>query len=498
MLILGIIAGMSVYPHIDLKYWMTSLVVITGMALIFKDKVTQTILIFISFFALGATLTTRSLESMQIAYPDTEISYQAVIMSKPQVKGKTIKMDLMIFYQDKNIKTKASILRDTVENRYLSLQIGDGITASSRLEIPQRFYAGSNFDYRQWMLCHGFQAQTFIYYRNWRKTTVSLKSLSILERAELSALRMKGRLIRNIQSDADNQASAVISAMVLGDKESLSKKTKEEYSISGSSHVLALSGLHLGIIFSILTFLFGRKKGGVAGTIVTLSTVWAYTILVGMMPSVVRSAMMITILAFTQMLNRNIISLNSISLAAIMMLIYNPLNLYDVGFQMSFTAVLSILIYYKPLYSLINQKTLFEHRIFKYVWGASIVSISAQILTAPIVAYYFGRFSCYSILTSFIAIPATTIIIYLYIIGLMVSPIAIINNMIQLILGKIAEWLNHFIAWAASLPGASIENIKINLLQLIMIYVVAAGVTYLFFKFRKLYSKTSSIPFSST
>ncbi len=167
--------------------------------------------------------------------------------------------------------------------------------------------------------------------------------------------------------------------------------------------MLALSGLHLGIIYAILTLLMGggRRWRWLAQGII-LTAIWTYVVLVGMPASVIRSATMLNICSVCLVLQRQQASVNTLAFAAIVMLLANPLNLWDVGFQMSFMAVLAIMVYYRSIYYLLPLR----HRLARWAWGMASVSIAAQLGTAPLVMYYFGRFSSFSCLpTSSSSLP---------------------------------------------------------------------------------------------
>lgn len=209
----------------------------------------------------------------------------------------------------------------------------------------------------------------------------------------------------------NGQAYAVLAAMALGDKSSLSDELKEEYSVSGASHVLALSGLHLGIIYAILSLLFSRRRWQIVSQVLILLAIWSYVFIVGMSASVVRSAVMLTVYSFVSLLNRNRLSLNTLSVAAVVILAGSPLYLYDVGFQMSFAAVLFIIIFYRPLLEVMPGR-IRNIPIIKQIWQMTAVSVAAQIGVAPLIAFYFGRFSCYFLLTNMIVVPAATVILY--------------------------------------------------------------------------------------
>jgi len=281
------------------------------------------------------------------------------------------------------MKVKASILCDTVSENYKRLHVGDGITAFSHLEEPVNF-RDSEFDYVRWLRLHGFDAETFIYYRNWKKASVDLSFLSSVDRTLIELKRAKQQWLQTYaRVGLDGQSAAVTVAMTLGDKQLISKEVKDDYSISGASHVLALSGLHLGIIYAIFLFGFNLCKGIPylnllvryhLSDLFVLLFIWLYALLVDFSPSVVRSATMITVYSVVGLLNRDKFSLNTLALTAIVLLVVRPQNLWDVGFQMSFVAVLSIVLFVPLLYGLFSPKLLQRHWLLRWVWGLANVS----------------------------------------------------------------------------------------------------------------------------
>ena len=154
-------------------------------------------------------------------------------------------------------------------------------------------------------------------------------------------------------------------------------------------------------------------------------------------------------------------------------MIANPLCLWDVGFQLSFLAVLSILIYYRPLYRLLHLQNPFA----QWIWGLTCISIAAQLGTAPLVMYYFGRFSCYFLPANFLVVPAATAILYGAVFMLLATPIPPLQQYIATALGHVADWLNASLTALSTLPGSSIEGIVIGRLQLFIIYMILCSFT---------------------
>ena len=331
---------------------------------------------------------------------------------------------------------------------------------------------------------------------------------------------------------------AIASAMALGDKSSLTQELKDSYSKAGASHVLALSGMHLAIIYAMLMlcivrlavylyaipewiyvnvrtnrflcWLFRHRPSELYLknflSLFVLAAIWGYVVLVGMTPSVVRSAVMITVYGMAEILVRNSDTISKLAIALFVMLLASPLSVYDVGFQMSFLAVLGIGLYFSPLYHLIyrlippfdnrlrrvNRRydELHEHwwflgvkKIVTYVWSGLMLSVSAQIMVMPLVAHYFGRVSCYSLFTSVVVAFLATVIVCMAIVALCLSLIPAVEwvaHVAMEVLGRLIGLQNGFVRWEASLPGAYIDDIAMSTSQVYLIYIIIGCATVLF------------------
>lgn len=295
--------------------------------------------------------------------------------------------------------------------------------------------------------------------------------VSRLERSKNYFLSQRARLLDRLsENGVDGNVYAVVAAMALGDKSQLTKELKETYAVTGAAHVLALSGLHLSIIYTLLSLLLCRRRWQVVSQVLIIICIWSFVFLVGMSASVVRSAVMLTAYALLSLGNRNRMSVNTLAFTAIVMLIVHPLSLFDIGFQLSFLAVLSILIWYPVFEALIPQSFLMSHRLVRWLWSLLGVSCAAQLGTAPLIAYYFGRFSSLFLITNFVVIPFAPLILYLTLAVLFVPSIAYL-------LIYIVNALNGFLAFVASTPWVSI-TLHPSILQIIMVYVIIAA-TYL-------------------
>lgn len=478
MLIMGIILGNALYGVVAQWVWMLSTVALLSVSLLlWRRPIIQSTVIMIIIILAGAWCVTAQIREVSVALPDVPVEYEAVVASRPVVRGKVVRCDLLL--TDGPLaghKVKASILRDAPYSRAERLSVGDGMRIASELREPENYYPESNFDYRRWLLIHDFVATTFVLPSSWQSRQVSLERLSRLDRIALRAMRMRDSLLAHIYAghDVPDDEQAVVAAMTLGDKSALTKELKETYSITGASHVLALSGLHLGIIYVILSLLFLRRRTYAVGQAVIVVSMWAYVFMVGMQPSVMRAATMFSLCSVVSLLNRDRMSLNTLSFAAIVMLASNPLYLWDIGFQMSFMAVLAIFVFYNPIYRCLSDRMVWRFRLFRWLWAMTAVSVAAQLGVAPLIAYYFGRFSCYFLLTNIIAVPLTTFILYCTFTMFVLTPLPAVQSLVGGVLGMSVSWLNGGLEFIASLPGASVDGIRLDVPRVLLIYVIIA------------------------
>ncbi len=464
-----LMAGIVIGNDVEAGHWL--LPVLAGAVvlalLLWKKALLQSVAIAVCFVLLGWLLTARQKESLQVQWPEEEVKYEAVVLSEPQEKPKTMAVDIMLVKSGQ--KLKGYFYKD---ERSRGLRIGDGLSIQSRIRENSDWHRGA-FDYRRYLEIHGFTGSTFVSSWKWQKVRVSLGGLSRLERTKLYFLRLRTRLLKRLAVDeSSGDQYAVVAAMALGDKSALTKELKEVYAVTGASHVLALSGLHLGIIYTLLSLLIVGRRWQMVSQMLIVLCIWAFVFLVGMSTSVVRSATMLTVYALLSLGYRDKMTVNTLAFTAIVMLMVHPLSLYDVGFQMSFMAVLAILVFMPLLEGLFPTEYLLSHQTVRWLWSMVAVSVSAQIGVAPLIAYYFGRFSTFFLLTNFIVIPAATLILWL-------SPVVLLFPSLAYILLYIVKCLNTVLGQMAAWPGASIEALHPTVLQTVMIYVVILCITYI-------------------
>lgn len=485
-LILGIIAGEQIGDYCNseetsflrvfgsLWIWLllSAVVFVAAVcALRFLNKHVQTVLIFLLMMLLGIVLMLyQQKKEGERKLPQGLTVYKAVLISEPKETRKTVGYDLLIAAGEMTgQKVKGYFVGKATDSLLKRLHVGDGVLAISEMKSLQSFTA-SYSSYGEYLKVHGFSAITFINRDSWLKAKVGLTGFSLFQRAQIGMLKWRKRLIDIYRQEGlAEEELAVTAALTLGDKSLLSKELREDYSASGGAHVLAMSGLHLSIIYVLLSFLLpgGRKR--LWTQLAAMTTVWGFVFLAGMSPSLLRSALMLTVYAFASLPGRDKTSLNALSLAAIVIVVANPRSIHDVSFQLSFMAVFFLLIMLPSVYGWINGDFLARHRVMKWVWGMVAVSVVAQLGVLPLVMCHFGRVPCYFVITNFIVVPSATLILYGAIFFFLLP---FLRPTIAVALSAIAAFMNGSLRTVASLPGASISDIHINGLQAAFLYIL--------------------------
>lgn len=268
----------------------------------------------------------------------------------------------------------------------------------------------------------------------------------------------------------DNESHAVVSAMVIGDRRFISNEMRQTYNKSGSAHILAVSGLHVGIVFLLINLLLYLlptfRYGHIVKNSMAILCIWLYALTTGMSPSVIRAATMASFaqLALATSSQRN--TMNIILGTAVVMLALNPNYLSDPSFLLSFSAVLTIVIFYRHLFDPLRSR----RKLLNIVTGAIIVGFAATVGTAPLVSYWFGNSPIIGILTGPLVIMTAYVIVLLGMIWI-IAPIGILQNTFSVILDTAANLQNRIVEWSAAQQWAIFEG-HISLAGVFLCYAV--------------------------
>jgi competence protein ComEC len=334
--------------------------------------------------------------------------------------------------------------------------------------IPETGNPGA-FNYRNFLVNQGITHRHFIGQNFLKLGKIWEKPVHLFFTDIRSAImdRMKAYF-------SDPRALAVANALLLGQKKNLDPEVNNAYVTAGAMHVLAVSGLHVGIIYGFFFLFMKPYRLSIRLRIIYLSgiifLVWSYAFLTGLSPSVLRAATMFSLMAMAQMKSRNPSIFNAVALSALLLLIFDPMLLYAVGFQLSYCALLGILLFQPILVRLWCP----SNNTLEYIWQISTVGIAAQMATFPVSAYYFHVFPTYFILSNLIAIPGAFIVMATGVPYMLFASLPEVGNILGWCTEKSIQLVNWLIFPIQKLPMAKIENISFSPLEVGGYFIVLA------------------------
>ncbi len=476
--VLGLITGN--FFALPLYILFTATAICIGLSFIYSPLITNN-LAYSKNWIFGSLI---SLSIFFIAYShtinyntiDTKIENAETILGivdePPKKTARSIKIILKTLKYEKNnswVEDNSLLLiymaQDSLSK---SLKYGDIISIKGNLRAITNAGNPNEFDYKKYLHRQRIYFQAYTKSNQWilldRNRGNFLYTFSYNIRNEILTIYKKAGI--------SGDEFAILSALTLGVKDYLSDDIVKNYSHSGAMHVLAVSGLHVGIITMMLNFLlsFFRKKAKlrIVHTVAVICFLWIFAIITGLTPSVTRSALMFSFFVVGSNSNRKPHSLNSLAASAFIILSFNPNALFYVGFQLSFLAVTSILLFQKP----ISKLLIINNFVGNEIWQLTSVSIAAQIGTTPISIYYFHQFPVYALLTNIIVIPAAMLIMYITVLLILVSFVSSYASYVAIFLSFVIKMLNQSTQFIEHLPFSSIEFISLNSAELIISYAI--------------------------
>lgn len=262
----------------------------------------------------------------------------------------------------------------------------------------------------------------------------------------------------------------IAEALLIGYKNDLDSNLTQAYSKAGVVHIIAISGLHLGLIYGLLLWLLNRipliNKNELLKALILLSCLWMFSLMTGASASVLRSAVMFTCIIIGNVMNRKASIYNSLAASAFLLLCYNPYLVWDVGFQLSYLAIIGIVWLQKPVQNLINP----NNKIVFKIWEMASITIAAQIITFPICVYYFHQFPNLFLLSNLIAVPLSTIILFAEIFLVLFYKISFLANLISTFIFFAIQFLNEAIVQINNIPFSIWDNIYADVWSTIFLY----------------------------
>ena len=324
------------------------------------------------------------------------------------------------------------------------------------------------FNYKKYMHRHGVYKQIFLETQSWKKTGENKGSLLLL-----AGVKMQNHLFQKYREyGIKGDVLEVAGALTLGLREKLGDEIKQSYRASGAVHILAISGLHIGILYFVLfyslSFLKRRRWGKIVLVLVIITALWFFALITGLSPSVMRASTMFSFVLIGQTLSRNSNVYNSLAISAFILLFINPSLIFNIGFQLSYCAVLGIVILQPRLHNLMRSRLWLVDKIS----GLVAVSIAAQLAIFPLSLYYFHQFPVYFWLTNIIVIPLATLILYSGFLFFIFSFQPIIAGFIGKVLALLISGMNVSVETIREFPLSIIDGINVSGAESLSLYCI--------------------------
>ncbi len=437
-------------------------------------------LVLASHFLLGLLLALNTFSSDARSYffrdPGAYENYTLRFLEPPEEREKSYRAAARVISGlDSNLRETALSGRIIVywpksRNNVSSLpQYGDILLVhNSAMNLPAAAFPG-DFDLRGLMRYRDLGQQIFLSHSDWLKT--GNRSYAIFR----LAYKLRSGLLKTLDAHFSRPVAGLLASLLIGVKDHLEKEDIRAFTVSGTMHVLAVSGMHVGLIYIVLVFLLtGRtrlKKARLYQGILIISILWIYALITGLSPSVIRAALMFSIIHIgLSLFQRAGQAMNALFAAAWLQLVIDPMNLMDLGFQLSYLAVMGIL-YLHPWMSLAWQPS---NRLLRYAWQLCALSLAATLGTIPATLYHFGTFPLWFIPANLIIVPLSTLLICVAIGMLVLLKVPLLGKGMVFLCAQLAALLSFCTRSIAALPHASIP-IQPDAVQAFLLFCFILG-----------------------
>ncbi|MFD1630656.1 ComEC/Rec2 family competence protein [Pseudopedobacter beijingensis] len=462
--------------------WSISLILLILFIIISKQKKRYHhnwipgILISILFFISGLTI---CLKHQEINY-NTHFSKKApkyltvTVQDNPRTKGDIARFPVRIKHiidtNNLQLPAKGNLLLavkfDTLKK--LNIKYGDQLLIRAKFSETEAPYNPAEFNYKKHLSFKRIYHQSFI-------NTDEIISLNTNKGNPIIAfsLNFREKLVHQFKKHLENKNSqSVASTLILGDRSELDEEILTAYQKTGTLHILSVSGMHVAIVVLLLNFLFKplekNKLGRAVRLISMLILIWFYSLLTGLDPSILRAAVMLSFVLIARFIAVKTNTYNIIAATALFILMIDPFNIRNIGFQLSFLAVLGLIYYYPKLYHLLY----FKNRFLDLVWQCAAVSIAAQITTTPLSLLYFHQFPVYFVVSNlFMALPSS-VIMYLGFLFLFTGALPQLQTGIGWLLNHFIDWSNKGLIFIEKMPFSVIEKIWVTSYEALLLYLL--------------------------
>lgn len=411
-----------------------------------------------SMFFLGGVVQQWDAATMAPQWSETKGDYSAVFLETPRMGDRTVKALAMLTREDGDT---SGVRNSGVAYLYFAncvaaenFRIGERVAFTGKVRNPANAGNPAEFDYKRYLYNKGVTGTAYLPVGGWREAGTAPLTL------RMRALALREKVVRlYARTGFDEQVRGVLSALTIGDKSELSREIKETFSSVGAGHILALSGLHIGIFYMILSTLLpvwrGRRLYVVARELAIVAVIWVFALVAGLSSSILRAATLFTLFSVGRCMRRDSFSVNALAFAAIAILLVSPRSLFDVGFQLSFASVFSILILFRPVRALFGGGS--YGKIYNYFADIVAVSLVAQLGTLPFLCHYFGAFPTYFLLTNLVVVPMAFVIMSLAVLLWATFAVPVVGGSVAWLLEVAVKAMNGGVAFIEGLPCSSLQ-----------------------------------------
>ena len=478
----GIALADVLYPSLSsLAFWGlgASLLLLLFLVLVYavRSGIGHTVYGFVAvlmFFSLGIASYSFSRDDITYHWSSEDCIYEAEVIGHPRNRSRSVlcTMNVTAVLDSSSwhtVQREVFVYMQPTKDAELLLP-GDVICFRGTVRQPTNFSEDLTFDYARYVTMQGGSGTIYLPQEKWMR--VGTSSLSLRERMECFRHKLEVEYMHKAFSD---DTFGVLAAISLGDKHSLSDEIRAAYTDAGVAHALALSGLHVSVIYAMIAFLMSgmvrRRSMRWLRELSIIIILWLFALLVGLSASVVRAVSMCTLYILARWLSGENSSINVLTLAALVMLLVNPLYLFDVGFQLSFMAMAAILWLEPHLENLFHRRSL--HPLIAYLIGIVCMSLVAQLGTFPLSLYHFGTFPVYFLVTNLLVIPYLNIVLLLSVVWWI---LVLTDIPFSVLLGEWLEsltlWMNACLTDIGHWPTAVLHIPDFNLASVLFTYLL--------------------------
>jgi competence protein ComEC len=438
---------------------------------------------FISYILLAILI-------CNLLYPKSKLSsnkniqYLGIVDESPRIKNNyiTLKTSTIAYWEKQQwlrLNEHTHLVVPVSKSATPAYTKGDTVLFNAQFNTIENKKNPYVLDYKTIYKRMGLYKQAFVDSTQIKVVNTSME-YSFIDRIHAYALTALATHLK------DSASLGLMNALLLGDRVAMQEDINQAYIDTGIIHIVAISGSHVALLFTLLSYLLGfikHKKHTWIKYCIALPFIWLYVILAGAPPSAIRAAMMFTLINLAWILNREQNSVHQLLIGAFLMLLIEPNWLFNIGFQLSFLAVLSIICFYAPIKKSISIK----YRLLQWIWDAIAMSLAAEILVAPLVLYYFHNFPMLFIISNLLAAICMSIVLFAGILLTVCSNITVLGTWISYLVSFLVHHFNTILIKIQYLQPLSWKHLPFQFWEMCLLYAIIITIVFYALKYKHSY-----------